>query len=158
MEALPTWIYQQTLDFLESHLDCLHHTLYMVRRPSHEEEEEVINHPNHQEDKQDDSHHHSHPHHHHHLQVKEVTLPEERDSGQVTLDLMIIHNHHLEDMEEDPWEEEVVEEAEEEEDHLDHFNQVLLCHDHGENLEEIPLIQIEDHQVHPVLTHQQEYK
>ena len=129
MEALLTQIYWQTLDFLESHLDCLHHTLYMVRRLSHEEEE-VINHPNHQEDKQDDSHHHSHPHHHHHLQAKEVTLPEEQDSGQVILNLMIICNHHLEVMEEDPWEEaeaeeEAEEEVEEEEDHLDHSNQVL---------------------------------
>ena len=76
---------------------------------------------------------------------------------------MIIHNHHLEDKEEDPREEEEVEEVEEEEveeeeDRLDHFNQVLLCHDHGENLEETPLIRIEDHQVHRVLIHQQEYK
>ena len=77
---------------------------------------------------------------------------------------MIIRNHHLEDKEEDPREEEVEEEeveeeeVEEEEDRLDHSNQVLLCHDHGESLEETPLIRIEDHQVHRVLTHLKEYK
>ena len=75
---------------------------------------------------------------------------------------MIIHNHHLEDKEEDPREEEEVEveeeEVEEEEDRLDHSNQVPLCHDHGESLEETPLIRIEDCRVHRVLTHLQEYK
>ena len=159
MEVLLTQTYQQTLGFSKFRQDLLHRILYTVRHLRREEEREEINHLNHQEDRLDDSHHHRHPHLH--PQAKEVRLPEERDSDQAVRDLMIIHNHHLEDKEEDPREEEEEveeEEVEEEEDRPDHSNQVLLCHDHGESLEETPLIRIEDHQVHQVLTHLQEYK
>ena len=156
MGVLLTQTYQQTLGFSKFRQDLLHRILYMVRRQWREEEREEINHLNRQEDKPDDSHHHSHPHLH--PQAKEARLLEERDSDQVICDLMTIHNHHLEDKEEDPREEVEEEEEEEEEDRLDHSNQVLSCHDHGESLEETPLIRIEDHQVHQVLTHLQEYK
>ena len=165
MGVLLTRTYQQTLGFSEFRQDLLHHILYMVRHLRREEEQEEINHLNHQEDRLDDSHHHHHLHLH--PQAKEARLPEERDSDRAVRDLMIIRNHHLEDKEEDPREEEEEveeeeeaegEEVEEEEDRLDHSNQVLLCHDHGESLEETPLIRIEDHQVHRVLTHLQEYK
>ena len=127
MGVLLTRTYQQTLGFSEFRQDLHHHILCMVRRPQQEEEEEEINHLNRQEDRLDGSHHHSHLHLH--PQAKEVRLPEERDLDHTVRNLMIIHNHHLEVMEEDPWEEveaeeEVEEEVEEEEDHLDHSNQV----------------------------------
>ena len=160
MGVLLIQTYQQTLGFSEFRQDLLHHILCMVRHLRREEEQEEINHLNHQEDRLDDSHCHNHPHLH--PQAKEAKLLEERDSDQAVRGLMTIHNHHPEDMEEDPQEEEEEaeeeEEVEEEEDHLDHSNQVLLCHDHGESLEETPLIRIEDHQIHWVLTHLQEHK
>ena len=119
-KALPTQIYQQTLNSLEYLPDHPRHILCMVHHLPLEEDE--ISHPNHQEDMQDSSHHLNHPHLHH-LRMKEVTLPEEQGSDLDALNLMITCNHHLEDMEEDPQEEEV-EEVEEEEDHPDHSNQV----------------------------------
>ena len=136
MGVLLIQTYQQTLGFSEFCQDLHHHILCMVHRLQQEEEEEEDNHLYRQEDKPDDSHHHNHPHLHLHLRVKEVMLLEERDSDQGVCNLMIIHNHHLEDKEADPQEEEV----EEEEDHLDHSNQVQLCHDLGESLEETPLV------------------